>query len=41
MALLKYGSKGNEVIDLDIDEALEMKKDIDHDLLNLAYVLAK
>ena len=35
------GISGNKVIDVDINEALEMKKDIDHDLMELAYVLAK
>lgn len=35
------GVKGNIVVDLDINEALEMKKDIDHSMLNLAYVLSK
>lgn len=35
------GIKGNEIIDMDIDEALEMKKDIDHELLDLARILSK
>ncbi|KPU43447.1 6-phosphofructokinase [Oxobacter pfennigii] len=35
------GVKGNDVIDADINEALKMKKDIDHDLLKLARVLSK
>lgn len=35
------GVKGSTVIDVDINEALEMKKDIDHHMLNLAYILSK
>lgn len=35
------GIKGNEIIDVDIDEALKMKKEIDHDMLKLAYILSK
>lgn len=35
------GVRGNKIIDVDIDEALDMKKDIDRDLLKLAYVLSK
>lgn len=35
------GVKGNKVVDVDIDEALAMKKDIDHEMLNLSYVLSK
>lgn len=35
------GVRGNEVIDVDIDEALKMQKHIDNDLLNLVHVLAK
>lgn len=35
------GVKGITVVDYDIDEALEMKKDIDHEMLRLSYVLSK
>lgn len=35
------GLKGNKVVDYDINEALEMKKDIDFDMLKLAQVLSK
>lgn len=35
------GVKGNKVVDYDINEALEMKKDIDHKMLDLAYILSK
>lgn len=35
------GVRGNKVVDVDISEALEMKKDIDHEMLELAYVLSK
>lgn len=35
------GIKGNTIIDVDIDEALAMKKDIDHDMLKLASILSK
>lgn len=35
------GVRGNQIIDVDIDEALAIKKDIDHDLLKLASILSK
>ena len=35
------GVHGSDVIDMDINEAVNMKKDIDHDLLNLARILSK
>lgn len=35
------GVHGSNVIDMDINEAVNMEKDIDHDLLNLARILSK
>jgi 6-phosphofructokinase 1 len=35
------GIRGNKITDTDIDEALDMKKDIDHDLLKLSTILSK
>lgn len=35
------GIKGNKIIDVDIDEALDMKKEMDPELFNLATILSK